>query len=71
MGLGQKRPAVAKHFALGVQHHIAAIRVHQIWLGIEAGFTGTRSTAAKHIQIAPVLAAIHANRYILGQNFIV
>ena len=66
MGLGKVFSAVTQHFTFGVQHHIAAVGVHKVRLGIEPGFTGTGTAADKYIQVAPVFSAIHTNRHILG-----
>ena len=65
-GLGKMFSAVTQHFTFGVQHHIAAVGVHKVRLGIEPGFTCTGTAANQYIQVAPVFSAIHTNRHILG-----
>ena len=66
----QQVSGVSQQLAFGVQAHERRVRVHNVGLGKETGFTGTGAAAGQDIQISAVLSAVQSNGDILRQNFI-
>ena len=59
---------IPQNLALGVKHNIGCICLHDVGLGIEAGFARAAAADYQHVKIAPVHPAIQPNTDILGKN---
>jgi hypothetical protein len=57
-------------FAVRIEHHHTAVRLHDVRLHIESGFARTTSSYVQNIQVSPVLMRIEPDPHILRQYLI-
>ena len=66
----QQIPGIPKQLSLGIQHHIRAVRLHDVGLGIAERLTSAGTADHQHIYISAVYPSIQSNGHILRENLV-